>query len=287
VSVMSHAPALVRNEGEPAAINHFSFQHYRFVREVLGMAAAPVRAERYPGARVTLSDEAVEGARHFAAQARLVPGAPLVMFNPDGASPYTRLPFEAQHALLRRIAREAPDGTTILVGAGHTVEGIGQRLTDALPAAWRTRVRIIPRSLPLAAYAALIDRADVFLTGDTGPLHLAAARRFSRSGSHPFRNRTAVVSFFGATLPRMSGYDAFQPGYLPANQDAPSWCFHAPSRCHNVSCLNKLYKTCGVVRCFERLDVAAVADVVVSHLAARVAPAPAPLLEPVPAFTTA
>ena len=274
VSIMSHGATIVRNERDPAEINHFSYQHYRFVRGVLAMAARPVREERYRGARATLSDEAIEGARHFAARSRLVPEAPLVMFNPDGASPYTRMPFESQHALLRRIARDTPAEATILVGAGHTDEGIGQRLVDAMPAARRSKIRIIPRRLPLAAYAALLDLADVFVTGDTGPLHLAAARRYSRSGAHTFRNRTAVVSFFGATLPRMSGYDSSQPGYLPANQDAPSWCFHAASRCHNITCLNKLYKTCRVVRCFEHLDVAAVADVVVSHLAGLAAPAP-------------
>ena len=287
VSVMSHGATIVRNERDTSAINHFSYQHYRFVRGVLGMAARPVREERYPGASTFLSYEAIEGARHFAAQLRLIPGAPVVMFNPDGASPYTRMPFESQHALLRGIARDTPPDATILVGAGHTDEGVGQRLVDALPAARRAKVRVIPRRMPLATYTALIDLADVFVTGDTGPLHLAAARRVARTGTHRFRNRTAVVSFFGATLPRMSGYDSFQPGYLPANQDAPSWCFHAASRCHNISCLNKLYKTCRVVRCFEALDVAAVAHVVVSHLAPRAVPAPAAHPLPAPALTPA
>ena len=287
ISVMSHAATIVRNESDRAQINHFSYQHYRFVRSVLSMVARPVREEHYRGARTTLSDEAVEAARHFAAQARLVPGAPVIMVNPDGASPFTRMPFERLHALLRRIARDTPPEATILLGAGHTDEGIGQRLVDALPAARRAKIRIIPRRLPLAAYAALLDLADVFVTGDTGPLHLAAARRYSRSGSHQFRNRTAVVSFFGATLPRMSGYDSAQPGYLPANQDAPSWCFHAPSRCHNVTCLNKLYKTCPVVRCFDRLDVEELAGVVVSQVAEAAAPAAATRHRSVPELTPA
>ena len=276
VSVMSHGATLVRNEGDLAPVNHFSYQHYRFVRGVLSTVARPVREERYQGARATISGEAVEGARHFAAQARLVPGAPLIIFNPDGASPFTRMPFEGQHTLLARIARDTPAETTILVGAGYTVEGVGQRLVDGMPAPLRAKMRIIPRRLPLPAYAALLDLADVFVTGDTGPMHLAAARRYPRTGAHAFRNRTAVVSFFGATLPRMSGYDSFQPGYLPANQDAPSWCFHAASPCHNITCLNKLYKTCNVVRCFEQLDVAAVAKVVVTHVWGLTVPVPAP-----------
>jgi ADP-heptose:LPS heptosyltransferase len=267
ITVMSHGATIIRNENDPAQVNHFSYQDYRFVRGVLAMAARPVREESYRGTRVTFADDAIEGAARFAAEAGLSAGAPAVMFNPDGASPFTILPLASQVALVEGIARDSTADTTILIGAGHTAAGIGQRVAEALPPALRAKVRIIPPTLPLPAYAALIDLADVFVTGDTGPLHLAAARRYSRSGVHRFRNRTAVVSFFGATLPRLSGYDSSRAGYLPANQDAPSWCFHAASRCHNITCLNKLYKTCRAVRCFERLDVDAVARVVVSHLA--------------------
>jgi ADP-heptose:LPS heptosyltransferase len=275
VSVISHGATIVRNESDPAQINHFSYQDYQFVHGVLSMVARPVREACYRGARTTYADDAIAEALHFATDTGLAPGAPVVMVNPDGASPFTRMPFASQVALLELIARDTPPDTAILLGAGHTEKGIGQRLVDALPEPLRAAVRIIPPQMPLPAYAALIDLADVFVTGDTGPLHLAAARRFSRSRSHRFRNRTAVLSFFGATMPRMSGYDSSRPGFLPASQDAPSWCVLAGSRCHNITCLNKLYKTCRVVRCFERLDVAALADVVVSHLTGRGGPAPA------------
>jgi len=140
------------------------------------------------------------------------------------------------------------------------------RLVAAMPERVRGSLRIIPPELDLAAYVALIDYADVFVTGDTGPMHLAAARRHAASGGHRFRNRTAVLSLFGATVPRMSGYDSARPGYLPANQDAPSWCYVAPSRCRNITCLNKYFKTCRAVRCFEGVDVAGLADLVASHL---------------------
>ena len=287
ISVMSHTATLVRNERDAAEINHFSFQHYRFVRELLSNVGSPVRPEHYPGFQVTLPDQAIEYALAFAASARLDDGTPVVVFNPDGASPYTRIPFDLQRALLSRISRDAPAATVILVGAGHTADGIGQRLVDTLPAPQRRKTRIIPKHMPLAAYAALLDRADVFVSGDTGPLHLAAARRASESGSFPLRNRTAIISIFGATLPRMSGYDSARPGFLPANQDAPSWCFHAPSLCHNITCLNKLYKTCRQVRCFEQLDVETVAGVAVSRLRDVLASIPAvhrrPIRERIPA----
>jgi hypothetical protein len=97
-------------------------------------------------------------------------------------------------------------------------------------------------------------------------MHLAAARKLSRSGRHDFRNRTAVLSIFGATPARMSGYDSVQPGYLPANQDAPSWSYTAGSPCRNISCLNKIFKTCRYVHCFDEVDVAALAGRIEGYL---------------------
>ncbi|HEX9901759.1 MAG TPA: glycosyltransferase family 9 protein, partial [Acidobacteriota bacterium] len=125
-------------------------------------------------------------------------------------------------------------------------------------------------------YAALIDCCDVFISGDTGPLHIAAARKISRTGRYPLRNRTAVLSFFGATPARLSGYDSGQPGFLAANQDAPSWTFVSRSPCRNITCLDKLYKTCAVVRCFEGLDLEGMVERAASYLQAGARrPAPA------------
>ena len=265
VNFVSHGAVILRNENDTSRINHFCYQGYRFVRGVLGTVARPVREERFPGTRTTYSDAAIEGAARFADAVGLSPTTPVVMYNPDSASRFTLMPFAAQVELLREIAVRAPAATAILLGAGHTAAGIGERLLAALPAAVQGRVHIVPRSMPLDVYAALIDWADVFVTGDTGPLHLAAARRYARSGRHQFRNRTAVLSFFGATPPRMSGYDSLRPGYLPANQDAPSFCYQAVSPCRNVTCLNKLFKTCATPRCFEHVDV----DGLASHAAAQ------------------
>jgi len=255
VSILSHAPTIVRNDSDPNQVNHFSFQQYHFVRELLGTVARPVRETAFHGVRTTYSDEAIRTASSFCHDGAVAPDASVIMFNPDAASSYNMMPFDSQSALLRRIALEAPPETVVLLGAGHTAAGIGQRLLESLPLPLRARIRIIPQGMRLDAYAALIDRADLFVTGDTGPLHLAAARRYSRSGNHRFRNATAILSFFGATMPRMSGYDSVQPGYIPSNQDAPSWCYQAGSPCRNITCLNKMLKTCRTVRCFEHVDV--------------------------------
>lgn len=263
VDIMSHAPAVVRNERRPAVINHFALQMYGFTFELLSLAASPRRPRAFPGLSVSVADAAVEEARRFAAAAGLPAGIPVVMFNPDAASPFTRLPDEKLSRLLAAIARL---DAAILVGAGHTEAGIGERIVATLPPSLRSKAILVPASLSLEAYTALIDLCDVFVTGDTGPMHLAAARRSSRSGRHAFRNRTAVLSIFGATPARMSGYDSFQPGYLPANQEAPSWSYTAGSPCRNITCVNKVFKTCRDVRCFDEIDAEALAGLIEDHL---------------------
>jgi ADP-heptose:LPS heptosyltransferase len=252
LNFLTHAPVILQNEQRPSEINHFAFQTYKFVRLWLSRVAAPRRRDRFPGLRVTIDEAAFEEARRFASQAGLRPEEPVIMYNPDAASPFTRMPFDKQAALLAALARL---DAILLVGAGHTQAGIGERLVSSLAPRLRRNSRIVPTSLSLSGYAALADFCDVFLTGDTGPLHLAAARKHARSGSRVFRNRTAVLGIFGATPSRMSGYDSSHPGYLPASQDAPSRAYVAGSPCRNSSCVNKSFKTCRVVRCFEKVDV--------------------------------
>jgi heptosyltransferase-2 len=271
LNILSYAPVVVKNERDPSRINHFIYDDYRFTHDLLSIVARPVRGDPFRGVRLTFADSAVEMALRFATEAGLSSDVPVVLFNPDGASPYTRMPFEIQAVLLDRLVRMK---ALILLGWGHTVAGIGNRLRDSLPLLLRPNVRMIPADLPLEVYSALIDFCDVFVSGDTGPLHLAAARRFSRTGKFVFRNRTAVLSLFGATPARMSGYDSFQPGYLPANQDAPSWAYTAESSCRNITCLNKMYKTCRTIRCFEKVDVEGLARRIGSYLEALSGRAP-------------
>jgi hypothetical protein len=259
----SHAPAIARNEVAAEEPNHIIFQYRRFVHQLLDQVAEPQRALPAAGVTVGLTDEAIEQAAHFL---QGVPaGHALVLFNTDTASPFTRIPFADQADLLARLLR---GNTFVLVGAGHTEAGLGQRLAETVPPESRDRVRLVPAALSLGAFSALSDRCDLFVTGDTGPMHIAAARKYSRSGKHPVRNRTAVLCVFGATPPRLSGYDSSQPGYLAANQQAPSWTEVADSPCRNITCVNKLFKTCRTVRCFDRLDFAAVADRALAYLAA-------------------
>jgi len=260
----NRSPEILMNERRPDRVNHFIHHHYWFVRELLTPVVPPLRNDRFDGVRLALRASAGEAARRFVTETGLSNGRPLVLLNPDGASPYTRVPFATLTVLFSRLAEL---DAAILLNSGHTVAGIGQRLLASLTPELRRRAKVIPAGIPLEVYAGIVDLCDVFISGDSGPLHIAAARRDSPAGGPGYRNRTAVMAFFGGTPSRMSGYDSSQPGFLPANQDAPSWTFTAGSPCRNITCLNKMLKTCPTVRCFEDLDVSGVIERVRARLA--------------------
>ena len=248
---MSVAPQLVRNDIDQTGINHFLFQAYEFPHKLLSKLTALKRTIPYKGASLILSDPAIEEAKAFLKESG-VNSSPILFFNPDTASAYTRIPFDDQVDLLKRLC-QLPG--KILLGSAFTAKGIEKQLLEKLSSEEKAKITVVPTSLTLDGYSALIDFTDVFISGDTGPLHMAAARKISKSGNFKFRNKTFVVSIFGATPARMSGYDSRNPLFPAANQDSQSRTYVSESPCRNITCVNKMAKTCQVVRCFEVLDI--------------------------------
>lgn len=259
-----HAPQLLRNEQAPSKPNHFLYQAHVFLHRVLRRRFHPVRRRPLLGVGLGLTERARLEATAFLATVRGDAEGPLVLVNPDTGSPFTRPPFGLLARLLEGVAI---DPTRVLLGEGHTDHGVGHRLLAVLSRRAADRVTIVPASLPADSFAALTDLVDAFVSGDTGPLHWAAARKYFSSVRSPGRNRTFVVCLFGATPARMSGYDSRQPGFLPAWQDAPSITFISGARCRNITCLNKLQKTCRVPRCFEGLEADPIVAAIMKYLA--------------------
>jgi hypothetical protein len=231
-------------------------QTVRFVHSLFSGKRDPARDRTFPGARIAVAASGAEQTAGFLRQAALGDADPKVLLNPDTSSPYTRVPED----LLARLLDALTDGPAhVLLEQGRASREVERRLLDALPAGKRRRVTVVPATLPLDAYAALLDACDVFVTGDGGPLHLAAARKRGAGGSWTPRNRTAVLSIFGATPSRVYGYGSGQAGYLPANQDAPSRAWDAESPCRTFAHINKGAIACEDARCFfRRLDIDAI-----------------------------
>jgi hypothetical protein len=252
------------NDIHRTGVNHTIYQDYEMPYRLLSQFLSPQRKEPLKGVTMTLSDKAIEEARSFLNENQIRIQEPILFMNPDTASPFTRVPFDDQLDLLKRFAQMA---SQILLGTAFVAKGIEGQLMEKLEPEVRSKITVVPTSMSLDGYTALVDFADVFVSGDTGPLHMAAARKVSRSGNFKFRNRTFVVSIFGATPARYAGYDSKDPLYLPANQDVQSRVYVSESPCRNVTCVNKMYKTCKMVRCFEVLDVENIAVDIKLHLA--------------------
>jgi ADP-heptose:LPS heptosyltransferase len=246
------AAELVKNENIEYSINNISFQTYKFIGDIFRDFVPNGFGNSFKGPNIYLSDDTIEHARSFLLNHGVPFDYPIIMFNPETSSKFTRIPSDIQINLLKRLTDFQ---CTVLLGAEHIERNIGQNLLNSLPPEKREKIILVPAVLKLDVYTALIDLVDIYITGDTGPLHLAAARKFSRGNGNSLRNKTAIFSVFGSTPSRIYGYDSKTPGFFAANQDAPSRVFVAGSPCRNITCINKSAKTCSKVRCFQSLDL--------------------------------
>jgi ADP-heptose:LPS heptosyltransferase len=214
----------------------------------------------FKGNSIYLTHDSIDEARAFLAKHNLSAYDHLVYFNPNATSVYTQIPFQLQVQVIKQILT-SKDIHSLLLGTGVPVPGIDQKIINELPHELRKKITVVPK-LSIGVFAALIDACDVFISGDTGPLHIAASRKKAISSNEIMRNSTAVVSIFGATDSRMYGYDSFLPYHLPSNQNAPSRVFAGYAPCRNITCINKAGKTCKTIRCFDGLDAKIISDYV-------------------------
>jgi ADP-heptose:LPS heptosyltransferase len=136
---------------------------------------------------------------------------------------------------------------------GFTFQNIETAILNRIPSCLHGKVSLLPKNTRIDVYAALADRADVFLSGDTGPLHIAASRKIALTSPNQYKNDTALVGVFGATNSEMYGYDSQSPKHASAPQDAPSRVFEGHPPCKNLTCIDKIWKNCPHRRCFEGL----------------------------------
>lgn len=120
--------------------------------------------------------------------ARGLPADGFVAINPFSRWPAKTWPAESWRALLPRLA--AASGRTLVVTGDRGEAGAAEALLRDLPAG--TAVSLAGQ-VDLAGLAALLRRAALLVTGDSGPMHMAAALE------------TPVVALFGPTWPERAG----------------------------------------------------------------------------------
>jgi lipopolysaccharide heptosyltransferase II len=117
----------------------------------------------------------------------------LILIHVSAGNPFRRWPQDSFATLAAALARRAD--TRIIVTSGpserdaadHVVEGARARLT----AGFRDRVLALGE-LSLDELRALLDRASLYIGGDSGPLHIAAT------------SAAPIVGLYGPTLPARS-----------------------------------------------------------------------------------
>lgn len=186
-----------------------------------------------------------EHARHRAAEliGRLSPGGVAI-----GIQPAAGRQIKEWHP-----ARFAEVGADLARTRGAKIVLIGstgdRRALDAVRAAWPEDVALVelPRETDLVVLAAVLERLALFVTGDTGPMHLAAAVG------------TPVLAIFGPSLP--TRYAPLSPKSRIVRIDIPcSPCNlmrQPPQRCvgHVPDCLAGIESAQVLRTANEMLDV--------------------------------
>jgi ADP-heptose:LPS heptosyltransferase len=134
----------------------------------------------------------------------------VLMIAPDTASAVTRPPLDLLIAALSSVLA-ARTNLIVALLPSYTEETRSRRLWEVLRQSYSYRVFLIPAEprSHLLETTALIDQADIFVTGDTGVMHLAAAHKkvSDRSGERfAPKNTGKIIALFGGTNPNYFGY---------------------------------------------------------------------------------
>ncbi len=134
----------------------------------------------------------------------------LLVIATDTTSVVTRPPVDLLAASLSQALRQCSE-LVVCILQGYTDPGAALKLLEALKPAFDGRVFLMPAEPKpkLLDVAAFIDQADVFVTGDTGLMHLAATFKKVSEGDATLyypHNGVHIITLFGGTNPGLYGY---------------------------------------------------------------------------------
>ena len=118
---------------------------------------------------------------------RVGAGQPLLVVHPGCSMPARTYPWE-MYAEVCDLLVQRSDATVFLTGAEDERDLVG-RIVERLASEHRSQVIPLAGTLPFPEFCALIEAADLTITNNTGPMHIAAAVK------------TPVVALFALTNP--------------------------------------------------------------------------------------
>ena len=134
----------------------------------------------------------------------------LLVVASDTASVVTRPPLDLLATAVAEALRSCPN-LVVCILQSYTDTTASEKLFQALTCDFHGRVFMMPNEprARLLDVTAFIDQSDVFVTGDTGLMHLAVAnKRLSDGHIARFfpRNSVKIITLFGGTNPSFYGY---------------------------------------------------------------------------------
>jgi ADP-heptose:LPS heptosyltransferase len=203
--------------------------------------------------RLYLSKDVYVRAEKTAEKIGILPNKKTIFFNPDSSSPYTLIPLQMQTQILKAVL-SIPSMGQVLMNRGRSYRNIEKKILNKLSEPLKEKVLILPLDTPIDVYAALTDKADIFISADTGPMHISAAKKVITDSEQTFKNQTALIGIFGATPSRLYGYDSFSDKHIDSAQNAPAKSFEGHPSCKNITCIDKAFKNCSEIKCFDGID---------------------------------
>jgi lipopolysaccharide heptosyltransferase II len=232
--------AWLTNEAPYDPSTHVAENASRLIARASGVTPRP--ATSASGARLTVPASARDAARAWLGQA----AGPIVGIHASGGRESKQWHLDRFAAVGRALA--ASRGATIVLTGSAADRTLVENVAHQMPG---VPVRSAAGAVDLVGLAALLAELDVLVTGDTGPMHLAAAVG------------TPVVALFGPSDPVRYGPRAAHERIIRI--DLPcSPCGQVrlpPVRCrgHVPDCLDGIGVDLVVTRALELLDAAPVA----------------------------
>jgi ADP-heptose:LPS heptosyltransferase len=197
----------------------------------LGIAAAD--PARYP-IEIPVDDAAAQAVAAQLERDQVGAADQLIIVHVSAGNPFRRWPIDSFVEVVAALAGGAPERRLLVTSGPSDAEAASQvrvRARDRLPMEARGRV-LAGADVSLAELRALVERAALYVGGDSGPIHIASA------------SRVPILTLYGPTLPARSA-----PWRASTRQTAALEVANLPCRpCNQRACLP------GDFRCLTRID---------------------------------
>ncbi len=221
---------------------------------------------QFRGTFVYLDRDIIHQREEFVHEHNLSSEKRIIFINPDTSNIYTFIQPDFYVKLIHSLLQSG-EIDHILLGRSYKFKGTSTEIFNSLSTPLKNHVTMLPRHSSLAFYAAMVDVCDGYVTGDTGPLHIAAAKRVSTWPGYSFNNNTVIVSLFKATEPAIYGYDSFSNLIIDSSQSAPARAFELDLSCKDITCsIQRIIKTCDAAKCMSSFRADEISDFILQNI---------------------